>query len=102
MVIGHKCHLLVDTLGVVWAVVVHSADLHDGLLVEHALGYLPRMRKVLVDQAYKKVFHQWVENNIVGLDVEFSSKPPSATVKWRRVNERSFGWLNFFRRHSKG
>ena len=106
---GRKRHLLVDTLGLVWAVVVHAADLPDGtqahLLVDHVLGYLPRMRKVLVDQAYKKVFYQWVENNIVGLEVEISSKPPSAKgfvpVKWRWVNERSFGWLNFFRRHSK-
>ncbi len=106
---GRKRHILVDTLGLVWAVVVHAANIHDGqkahLLVEHILGYLPRMEKILVDQAYRKTFYDWVKNNIQGLDVEFSSKPPSAKgfvpVKWRWVNERSFGWLNFFRRHSK-
>lgn len=106
---GRKRHVLVDTLGLVWAVVVHAADVHDGtkahLLVEHLLGYLPRMKKILVDQAYRKVFHQWVQTNVLGLEVEFSSKPPSARgfvpVKWRWVNERSFAWLNFFRRHSK-
>lgn len=106
---GRKRHLLVDTLGLVWAVIVHAADLHDGttahLLVEHLLGYLPRLEKILVDQAYKVAFVEWVENNILGLEVELSSKPPSAKgfvpVKWRWVNERSFGWLNFFRRHSK-
>ena len=106
---GRKRHLLVDTLGLVWAVIVHAADIHDGqrahLLVEYLLGYLPRMKKILVDRAYEKVFRQWVENNIIGVDVELSSKPPSAKgfvpVKWRWVNERSFGWLNFFRRHSK-
>ena len=106
---GRKRHILVDTLGLVWAVVVHSADRHDGtmahLLVEHLTGYLPRMKKILVDQAYKKVFLKWVEDHIIGLDVELSSKPPSSKgfvpVKWRWVNERSFAWLNFFRRHSK-
>ena len=106
---GRKRHLLVDTLGLVWAVVVHAANIHDGtkahLLVEHLLGYLPRMKKILVDDAYKKVFLEWVEKNILGLEVEFASKPPSSRgfvpVKWRWVNERSFGWLNFFRRHSK-
>ena len=106
---GRKRHLLVDTLGLVCAVIVHAADLHDGttapLFVEHLLGYLPRLEKILVDQAYKVAFVQWVENNILGLEVELSSKPPSAKgfvpVKWRWVNERSFGWLNFFRRHSK-
>lgn len=109
LVNGRKRHILVDTLGLVWAVVVHAADVHDGtkahLLVDHLLGYLPRMKKILVDQAYRKVFHQWVQTNVLGLDVEFSSKPPSAKgfvpVKWRWVNERSFAWLNFFRRHSK-
>lgn len=106
---GRKRHILVDTLGLVWAVVVHAANEHDGtkahLLVQHLLGYLPRMKKILVDQAYKKVFCQWVHDNIVGLEVELSSKPPSSKgfvpVKWRWVNERSFAWLNYFRRHSK-
>ena len=106
---GRKRHILVDTLGFVWAVVVPSADRHDGttahLLVEHLTGYLPRMKKILVAQAYKKVFLKWVEDPIIGLDVELSSKPPSSKgfvpVKWPWVNERSFAWLNFFRRHSK-
>lgn len=106
---GRKRHILVDTLGLTWAVVVHAADLADGtqahLLVDHLLGYLPRLQKILVDQAYKIAFVDWVENNVAGLEVELSSKPPSTKgfvpVKWRWVNERSFGWLNFFRRHSK-
>ena len=106
---GRKRHLLVDTLGLVWNVVVHAADIPDGtkahLLVDHLLGYLPRMKKVLVDQAYKIAFIEWVESNIMGLEVEIASKPPSAKgfvpVKWRWVNERSFGWFNFFRRLSK-
>lgn len=106
---GRKRHIIVDTLGLVWGVVVHAADIHDGvkahLLVEHCLGYLERMRKILVDDAYKKVFYSWVQNNIIGLEVEFASKPPTTKgfvpVKCRWVNERTFGWLNFFRRHSK-
>lgn len=106
---GRKRHIIVDTLGLVWGVIVHAADIHDGVqahvLVEHCLGYLERMRKILVDDAYKKVFFDWVNNNIIGLEIEFASKPPTekgfVPVKWRWVNERTFGWLNFFRRHSK-
>lgn len=106
---GRKRHLLVDSIGLVWAVVVHAADQHDGTqahrLLEYVLGYLHRMKKVLADQAYKKVFLAWVEQNILGLEVELSSKPPSAQgfvpVKFRWVCERSFAWFNFFRRHSK-
>ena len=106
---GRKRHLIVDTLGLVWGVVVHAADIHDGvkahLLVEGCLGYLDRMKKILVDEAYKKIFYGWLKDNIIGLEVEFASKPPTekgfVPVKWRWVNERTFAWLNFFRRHSK-
>jgi transposase len=106
---GRKKHLIVDTLGLIWGVVVHAADIADGakahLLVEHCLGYLDRMEKVLVDHAYKNVFYDWVCDNITGLEVEFSAKPPNeqgfVPVKWRWVNERTFAWFNFFRRHAK-
>ena len=47
-----------------------------------------------------------VKDNIIGLDIEFSDKPPTekgfVPVKWRWVNARTFRWVNFFRRHSKG
>jgi transposase len=106
---GRKRHLIVDTLGLVWGVVVHGAHIADGVkaheLVEHCLGYLHRMKRILVDEAYKKVFAEWVATNIIGLEVEFASKPPTdkgfVPVKWRWVNERTFGWFNFFRRHAK-
>lgn len=58
MVNGRKRHLIVDTLGVF----VYAADIHDSqkahLLVEHCLGYLNRMKKILADDAYKKGFAQ--------------------------------------------
>ena len=107
---GRKRHILVDTLGLVWAVVVHSADRHDGtmahLLVEHLTGYLARMKKYWLPRPIKRFSSKgWKTIYIIGLDVELSSKPPSSKgsvpVKWRWVNERSFAWLNFFRRHSK-
>ncbi len=104
-----KRHMIVDTLVLCWGVVVHAADMADGqkahLLVEHCLGYLDRMQKILVDQAYRKTFKDWVESSMAGLEVEIASRPPSSRgfvpVKWRWVGERAFGWLNFFRRHSK-
>lgn len=106
---GRKRHLLVDTLGLVWAVIVHAANIHDGNrspdLVQHVLGYLPRLKKILVDDAYKKIFLPWMENNILDIEIEFASKPPTqkgfVPVKKRWVNERTFGWYNFFRRLSK-
>lgn len=106
---GRKRHLLVDTLGLVWAVVVHAASEQDGtqahLLVEHCLGYLDRMKKILVDAAYQKGFYDWVYEHFLDLEVEVSSRPPTqkgfVPLAWRWVNERTFGWTNFFRRLSK-
>ena len=47
----------------------------------------------------------WVADNVLNLEVEVASKPPSSKgfvpIKWRWVNERTFGWYNFFRRLSK-
>lgn len=106
---GRKRHLIVDTLGLVWGVVVHGAEVADGtkahLLVEHCLGYLHQMKKILVDNAYKITFYDWVNSHIVGLEVEFATKPPTpkgfVPIKWRWTVERTFAWLNYFRRHDK-
>lgn len=47
---GRKRHLIVDTLGLIWGVVVHAADIPDGtkahLLVNHCLGYLEKTQKI--------------------------------------------------------
>lgn len=61
------------------------------------------MQKILaaaaaVDDAYKKGFLQWVESTIIGLEIEFASRPPSSKgfvpIRWRWTVERTFGWLN--------
>ncbi len=64
------------------------------------------MEKIWDDHAYKTTFSDWVNDNITGPDVEFAARPPSTgrgfvPIKWRWVNERTFAWLNFFRRHAK-
>jgi len=52
---GRKRHGITDTLGLVWGVVVHSAD---GALAQRVVaplrGYLHRMEKILADAAYEK------------------------------------------------
>jgi putative transposase len=53
---GRKCHLLVDELGMVLKVRVHSADLQDRAAVPLALGgateEFPRLEHLWVDQGY--------------------------------------------------
>lgn len=106
---GRKRHVITDTLGLVWNVVVSAANQADGVVAQRVVaplfGYLYRMEKILGDHAYKKTFMQWVENNVVGLEVGISSAPPTTKgfvpLQWRWVTERTFGTFNFFRRLDK-
>lgn len=106
---GRKRHIITDTLGLIWGVIVHAANKADGAMaervVEPLLGYLDGMKKILADEAYEKVFKEWVSMNLLGIELEITSKPPTelgfVPVKWRWVTERSFGTFNFFRRLDK-
>ncbi|MEM8523272.1 MAG: IS5 family transposase, partial [Bacteroidota bacterium] len=106
---GRKRHIITDTLGLVWGVVVHAANLTDGSMadrvVEPVVGYLHRVEKILADAAYKKQFKDWVLTNMLGVDLEISSAPPSSKgfvpIKWRWVVEQTFGRFNFYRRLDK-
>lgn len=88
---GRKCHIITDTLGLIWGVVVGAANQADGVVAKHVieplLGYLHRMEKILGDQAYCIFFKEWAHNNIIGLEVQLSSSFPSAKgfvpLKWR-------------------
>ena len=65
---GRKRHVVTDTLGLVWYVVVHAANLADGStadrVIEPLIGYLHRLKKILADAAYEKVFRDWGEYKI--------------------------------------
>lgn len=105
---GRKRQTMVDTMGLVWGVLVHAANGADtvfgSILIMEAMDVLKRVKKVLVDQGYEGVFIQTCRTHLEA-DAEISSKPPSAKgfvpVKWRWVSERTFGCFNFFRRLSK-
>jgi putative transposase len=106
---GRKRHVITDTLGLVWGVVVHGANCFDGAMAHKVVaplkGYLHRMEAILADAAYEKVFLEWVNENLLGVELQISSKPPAAEgfvpVKWRWITERAFGMFNFFRRLDK-
>lgn len=66
---------------------------------------LPRLAKVLADQAYRaEALAAWIEGNCRWA-LETSGKRPGQTefepVKWRWIVERTFGWLGRYRRLSK-
>jgi putative transposase len=101
----------VDTLGLVLAGVVHAANLQDRdgakLVLERLKHKFSRLRLIWADGAYAGPFVEWVRRLRVWrkLRLEIVSRP--AGVKGfvllpnRWVVERTFGWLNRYRRLSK-
>lgn len=105
---GRKRHILVDTLGLIIGVVVSAANQPDGKIgcevMRACSGCFGRLKKVLVDAVYAGAFADSVPLEF-GVEVEISSRPPTCKgfvpIKKRWVNERTFGWFNFFRRLDK-
>lgn len=105
---GRKRQIMVDTLGLVWAVYVHAANLSDSVMGCELLTIVKerlwRVKKILVDAGYKNTFVD-TTLEMLGLRVEISSRPPTekgfVPIAKRWVNERTFGWFNFYRRLSK-
>ena len=65
MVSGRKRHLLVDTLGLILAVVVHAAGIQDRdgarLVLAKIKGCFPRLKKILADGIYNGGIAEWAE-----------------------------------------
>lgn len=105
---GRKRTILVDTLGIPWAVKVTSAGTSDNQAGIQALadlkGKVPRLQKIIGDQGYKTTFIEHT-HEAYGWKVEIAQKPESVQgfipQKNRWQVERSFGWLNFRRRLAK-
>jgi len=104
---GRKRHLLVDTLGLIIAVVVTVASVQDrdgGKLVFSSAQDQPRLEKVWADGGYRGKFLDWTKKHCAW-EVEIVSRDPDqkgfVVLPQRWVVERTFGWLNRYRLLSK-
>jgi putative transposase len=96
---GRKRHLLVDTLGLVLRVNVHTADLQERATVPQLLDgadrEFPRMQKVWVDQGYTGSGREWIEGEL-GWTVDVVQHPPKARGHWVPLgtgsDPRPFAW----------
>ena len=86
---------------------VHAANIHDtksGIsTAKEAYTSYPSIQKFCADAGYRGTFVSNV-NEKLGLDIDISEKiKPHQWEKlpWRWVVERTFSWLNNFRRLSK-
>ncbi len=105
---GRKRHLVVDTLGLVLAVVVHSAALQDrdgAKLVLNQLGpHFPRLQLLWADGGYAGQLLAWARETWHWV-LEIVKRPTDATgfvvLPKRWIVERTFAWLDRYRRLSK-
>ncbi len=105
---GRKRHVVVDTLGLVWAVVVHSAGINDSRhaprVLSRLVGLVPRMRKVIADAGYQGTPGGLVWR-VFGWLWEIVERDPETkgfvVLKKRWIVERTFGWFEGQRRLSK-
>lgn len=105
---GRKRHLLVDTLGLVLAVLVTPADVPErkGLshLLQPARPILPRFHHLWVDRGYKGVAFTKRILLCFGVVLEIvarRSEKGFGLQARRWVVERTFAWLGNYRRLSK-
>ena len=101
---GRKRQILVDVLGRIWAAGVHAANRHDspgGLaLLEELSDRVPHLEKIMGDKSYRGTFAEAVEEMGFVFEVPHREDGTKGFVveakRW--VVERTFAWLNFFRR----
>ena len=108
---GRKRHLLVDTLGLLLAVLITSANVDDGaaapeLLVQVSAQDFPRLETIFGDTKYTNhALDAWMAENRPSWRIEVQSRPPGnkgfTPVRKRWVGERTNAWNGRSRRNSK-
>jgi putative transposase len=108
MISGRKRHILVDAMGLLLAVVVHSAATPDRAGAKRVLGCLKttfsRLRLIWADGAYTGELGDWVaalrQTRKVRLEVvnKLEGQKGFVVLPRRWIVERTFGWLMMQRR----
>ncbi len=105
---GRKRHILTDTLGLLLAVLVHPAGIHDSQRVPHLLdraqGFVPRLAVIVADQGYEATPTGLIWRVFGWLWHVVEREPGQrgfVVLKKRWVVERTFAWLGLSRRLSK-
>jgi len=100
---------VVDTLGLILAVVVHAGSIQDRDGAKLVLGRLlgggfPRLKLIWADGAYGGDLVEWVKT-LAGWVLEIVKRPKEqkgfVVLPRRWVVERTLGWLGRYRRLSK-
>ena len=105
---GRKRHIVVDTLGLLLAVLVHAADIQDRdgarTLLRPLRDRLRRLRLIWADASYAGQLVDWT-SRVCHWTLEIVRRREQAkgfeVLPRRWVVERTFAWLGRYRRLSK-
>lgn len=103
---GRKRHIVTDTQGHLLHVKVHAANTHDTVagcsVFAEALRKYPGLEGVCADAGSRKTMEEFVAG-VLKKTIEISERiPPGWVIFAKRWGvERTFSWLNHFRRLSK-
>jgi putative transposase len=105
---GLKRHIITDTHGLLLAVEIHAANENEGKagfrVIKSLFGRFERMQKIYADGGYRGELGESVKNDF-GLDMEITLRRDKSRgfkpLPKRWVAERTFSWLENFRRLAK-
>ena len=105
---GRKRHIVVDTIGMLLAIVVHPADIQDRdgakLVMDKMKGRFPRLRLIWADAGYAGQLVDWIQAS-AGYVLQVVRRPRGshqfAVLPRRWVVERTPAWIGRRRRLSK-
>ena len=105
---GRKRHILVDTMGLVLAVIVHAGNIQDRdgarLVLAKIAQCMPRLKLIWPDGGYAGQLIDWVKATC-GWMLEIVKRSDDVkgfqVLPRRWVVERTFAWLGRYRRLSK-
>jgi putative transposase len=105
---GRKCHIITDTMGLLLAVVVHAANMHDSKgatdVIALLKGRFERLVNIVADGGYRGEFIEKTKTALgwileIVLRSDHSSQFVVIPKRW--VVERTFAWFESYRRLSK-
>ena len=99
---------MVDTLGLIIALVVHPANLQDRdgakLVLAKLVGWLPRLKLIWADGGYAGQLIGWVKELggwVLQIVKRCDDVKGFVVLPKRWIVERTFGWFGRYRRLSK-
>jgi putative transposase len=105
---GRKQHIITDTMGLVLAVFVHAANIHDSKagidIIAMLKGRFSRLKKIVADGGYRGELIETVKDRfswVLEIVLRTDKKQNFTVLPQRWVVERTFAWFESYRRLSK-